>query len=142
MRFDCSGIQAGDIKQGIEQQLHGSGGRFDVVDQRLRLGLLITRLECGDKQGECMHRLPQIVAGRSKETRLGKIGAFGHVLFCGEAGSGYTDPLFQFAAMRLQGFGHVVNPCCQCAHLAHWRKLGARGQIVAGEPSDHLHYMP
>ena len=72
--LDGAGIELGDVEQRVEQLVHRGDRRADPGDDPTPIGAGGVGIELGDEQTKRVQRLPQVVARRRQETRLGEIG--------------------------------------------------------------------
>ena len=75
--FEHTGVQARDVEQAVEEVLHGLGRYGDALDQQAGVGGMLLLPQLGDEKAEGVHGLAQVVAGGSKEARLGLVAPFG-----------------------------------------------------------------
>ena len=78
--LDDAGVETGNIEQRTEQSPHRVGGGLDLFEQTLSFRRQVHAAQRADEQAKGMDRLPQIMARRGQEGRLGKVSLLGDLL--------------------------------------------------------------
>ena len=88
------------------------------------------------KQAQRVHRLAQVVTGRSQKTRLGQGCLLGFFLLLAQGQRCRGNALLQFVAAGLQPLRHHIEPLLHGAQRVIGRDPGARRQLARADAID------